>query len=186
MLLETLSTPFAKVRPTNQTSASFISKIPTLVTPPAAAVTAATDQTIIETGKGGGAFIQNMGLFVPYGIGSDTNTFSMRIIGWDRIWTTSATQRIELWVPVLLAEFLCTLSSGLPGIATAPVLNTEYFCNTITTTYGNDNVSSERNNPAAAGLLCHAVVDLKGFHKIEVTFSTGSSATSCNALYRLF
>ncbi len=34
----------------------------------------------------------------------------------------------------------------------------------------------------AADMIAHIVVDMKGFTKIELTFSTGSSATSCNAL----
>ncbi len=173
MRIETLSQPYFRARSVNQTSASFVSKVPTLTEPVGDAATA-TGASVIDFMAGGeGTFVQNGAMIVPYGTGADTNTFSVRIIAWKPFGT--------LWVPVLLAELLCTLSSGNPGAGTA-IPSTMLFAETITLTHGNANVSIDVVSPAASGVIAHALLDLKGATKIELSFQTGSSATDCNAL----
>lgn len=182
MLLETLSTSFRKARSVNQTSTSFVAKIPT-VTEPKGDVGTATGASVIELGNYGGT-TQNGVLACFYGVGSNDNTFSARLIGWRSIGENAVSTM--LWIPVLLAEYQVTLSSTYPGIASKTIIATEFFADTITLTYGNANVSEEIVSPTTNAGIAHVVADLKGFQKLEFTFNTGSSATDCNALLSLF
>jgi hypothetical protein len=85
---------------------------------------------------------------------------------------------------VILAQFVCTMSTQV-GVAGREVLNTERFCDTITLTTGNDDVSVDITSPTG-DVIAHASVDLKGSQKLELTFamSTGSP-TSANCLIAL-
>lgn len=183
MLLETLSTSFRKARSVNQTSTSFVAKIPT-VTEPKGDIGTNTGASVIELGNYGGA-TQNGVLACFYGVGSNNNTFSARIIGWRSIGENAVSTM--LWVPVLLAEYAVILSSTYPGIAGKTIVATEFFADTITLTYGNANVSEEIVSPTADAGIAHVVADIKGFQKLEFAFAINSgSATDCNALLSLF
>lgn len=185
MLLETLSSHFRKARSVNQTSNGYVSKIPTVTEPTGDAATA-TGASVIDIGTDGN-YCQNGMIILPYGIGSNNQTMSVRVIGWRKVGLTDGQggATTTIWIPVVLAEFACTLSSTPIGIAGAQVLNTELFADTITLTYGNNNVSVEIISPAA-DIIAHAVLDLKGFKKVELSFTTGGSATSCNALVAMY
>lgn len=180
MLIETIYTPWRKARAVNQTSTSGITIATTLVEPSGDAGTA-TGHSVLEIGRPA-SFTQNALLLQPYGVGSDTNTFSVDVWGWRPVapCLNDGTGRFT-WVPTLLCELACTLTSGATGVAGGAVLDTEYFCDTLTVTYGNANVSVEIVSNAN-NLPAHAVVTAKGFQKFELSFFTGSSATSCNAL----
>lgn len=180
MLVETLSTSFRKVRSVNQTSNGYVSKVPTGVEPSGDAGTA-TGASVIDLGKGG-MLAQNGALVCFYGVGSNNNTFSCRIIGWRSIGENDVSTM--LWIPVVLVEFALTLSSTPVGVAGKTILATELFADTIGLTYGNDDVSVDIVSPAA-DIIAHAMLDLKGFQKVEFSFTTGGSATSCNALLAL-
>lgn len=168
-----------KARSVNQTSTSFVSKVPKAAEPVADAATATGEATIDM--RNGGSLVQNGVLILPYAIGSNNNTFSMRVIGWRRFGDNPETY---IWLPVTLLEVLCTVDSGLVGLANKTIIATEMFCDTITIvgTTGNPNVSCEIVSPADAASIAHIVVDAKGFEKIELSFSTGSVATSANAI----
>ena len=174
MLLETLATPFFKARSVNQTSATFVSKIPTATEPSGDAGTA-TGASVFDIGKG---YAQNGVLVTPYGIGSDNNTMSLRLIGWRSIGANAVATL--LWIPVIICEVAATLSTAV-GIVGKTVLDTERFADTLSLTTGNDDVSIDIVSPTG-NVIAHFVADLKGFQKLEVSFTTGSSATSCNAL----
>ena len=185
MYLETVSEFLRKARSVNQSSGSFVSKVPT-TTEPTGDAGNATGTSIIELvppgTQGGGGCVQNLVRIMPYGTGSATNTFSMRIIGWSKLPSSSPPQKPDLWVPVVLAELLCTLSS-VTGVAGSDVDNTQLFAGTIAIvgTSGNPGVSLDIVSPANS-VIAHVVADMKGFQKLELSFSTGSSATDCNAL----
>lgn len=175
MLLETLSTPFFKARSVNQTSTSFVSKLATATEPRGDAATA-TGASVQELT---GATVSQNGIMVcPYGTGTNNQTFNMRVLGWRSVGTNVQT---KLWIPVLLCQFACTLSSTLVGVATKVIVATELFADTLTLTYGNDDISVDIVSPAN-DLPAHALVDVKGCQKLELTFETGSSATDCNCL----
>lgn len=180
-VLQTISSDFNKVRSVNQTSNGYVAKIPT-ATEPAGDAATATGASIQEM-RGvvfAGSGVQNAVILMPYGTGSNNSTFSMRVYGWRPIGLNTPTT--ALWIPALLCEVACTMTSTGPGIAGKIIVATELFVDTITITYGNANVSVEAVSPAN-DLPAHIVVDLKGFPKFEATFTTGGSATDCNALW---
>lgn len=181
MFIETRSQRAFKARSVNQTSNGYVSKIATGTTPngDAGTATGASIITLCHEGITGvsGAVI------LPYGVGSNNNTFSMRVIGWDRIGNDPNTL---LWVPVMLLEVQVTLSSSCVGVAGREVVATELFADTIALvgTSGNPNVSCEIISPAN-DTIAHLTLTFKGFAKAELSFTTGASATSCNALVML-
>jgi len=178
MKIETLTMPFRKARSVSQTSSSFVSKIPT-ITEPTGDAASATGASIIDLGSQGSE-TQNAVLLVPYGAGNDNTTFSLRVIGWRKLGTTQT----ALWIPVNLIELACTLSA-VTGIAGMDLINTDRFADTITVTTGSTlsgEAAAENVVSPANDTIAHALVDFKGFTKIEVSFSTGSSATNCNCL----
>ncbi len=184
MQIETISMPYRKARSVSQTSNGYVAKIPT-VTEPAGDAATATGASVIDLGVGG-VIAQNFLLIVPYGTGSDTNTFSLRVIGWRVLPGVQGTTK-DLWVPVNLLELACTLTTAV-GIAGSPIGTGERFCDTITVTKGStlsgEAPSENILSPANDTIGC-ALVDLKGFQKVELSFTTGSSATDCNALVAL-
>lgn len=183
MQITTQWTPLRKARSVNQTSTSFVSKVP-LATEPVDDAASATGQASLNM-RHGGSITQN-GLFIlPYAVATDNQTFSLRVIGWRPLGTADATL---IWVPFLLLEALCTADATLVGLSGRLIGATEVFCDTITLvgTSGNANVSHELVSPADGVSAAHIVVDTKGCDRVEISFSTGSSATSCNALVAAF
>lgn len=177
--IETWSSDFIKARSVNQTSASFVAKLPQTTDPSGDAGTA-IGSSVIQLAREPGPRALNSVKIVPYATDSDGATFSMRVIGWTKAPDpTRATT--DAWIPVVLAEFLCTVSSGNPGVAGAYVVATELFSKQIAMTYGNANLT-DIVSPNVAGLLAHVVMDVKGFQRLEISFTTGGSATGCNAL----
>lgn len=172
-----------KARSVNQTSASFVAKIPQAAEPSDDAGSA-TGQASIDM-RAGGAHTQNGLIIVPYCVGSDNNTFSVRVIGWRRFGVDPLTL---IWWPILLLEALCTADATLVGLAGKTIVATEIGADTITLvgTSGNANVSHELVSPADGVSQAHIIVDTKSCERIELSFSTNSSATSCNALVSSF
>lgn len=185
MLTETLTTAFRKARSVNQTSNGYVSKIPTATEPSGDAGTA-TGASIIELGNNGGTG-QNLVIICPYGLHAsvDNKTMSMRVIGWREAGVDN--QATKLWIPVPLVEVACTLTGTAIGVAGKALIATEGFADTIalTGTTANDDVSVDIVSPAN-DTIGHLVVDVKGFQKLELSFTTGGSATSCNALVALY
>lgn len=184
MLLETLSQEFRKARAVNQTSTTFVAKKPTK-TEPAGDAGTATGASVVDLGSGG-EYAQNGVKLAFYGVGSNNNTFSARVFGWSQVRNPLSTGDLNVivWVPVLLCEVLVTLSSNIPGVTGGTIGTTELFADTIAIvgTSGNPNVSMEIVSPADDATMGHVILDVKGFKKLELTFSTGSSATDANAL----
>jgi hypothetical protein len=178
--LTNVSQPFRKARAVNQTSATFVAKIPTGTEPTGDAGTA-TGASVIDLAAALGGESPRSVLIVPYGVGSNNNTMSIQVIGWKLIGTDPLTW---LWVPVNLLEVLVTLSSTIPGVAGRQVVATELFADTIAIVTGNANVSVDVNSPAD-DTVASILLNLKGCQKLELSFETGSSATSCNALLAL-
>ena len=174
MLLETLSVDFVKALATDATNTSFPSKVPTATEP--------SGNGVIDLGgPGASAVVQNGILIVPYATAGDDDTFSVRVIGWRKLGNAPATL---LWVPVVLAELACTASQAV-GVAGRLVVATERFADTITLVTGNEDISIDIVSPTG-NVIAHALADLKGFKKVELTFdSTAAGTTAMNALYAL-
>lgn len=182
-MLLTQSGPFQKARSVNQTSASFVSKVSTTTEPVGDAGTA-TGAAVFDLCQNlDSGPVQNSLLVMPYATGNDNVTFSVRVLAWRRAGPNSAdgTGVLPIWRPMLLVELLCTASLDV-GVSGAYVLNSERFADTIALTTGNDDVSVDIVSPTG-DVAGHALLDMKGARKIELTFSTGSSATACNALW---
>lgn len=183
----TAATPFRKARAVNYTTNGYPTRIPTLVEPTTVDPGTATGQFAIDLAAfpTGTAFAH--ALVLPFGAGADTNTFSVRFLGWKAI-ETSQTDRV--WVPVHLGELTCTLSL-LVGVAGGAVVATDRFCDTLaiakeptitadTTRQGTITLYAPANDTIA-----FALVPLYGCQKLELAFTTGGSATSANALLAL-
>ena len=183
MLVETLAMRWRRVRTVNCTDNGFPSRIITATEPSGTGNSAAqaTSSAVFDlTGDFGGA-APNAVVIKPYGAGSNNNTFSLRIIGWAKI-DEGDPATVE-WDPTVLVELAVTLSSTPIGLAGRVIVATDLFADTIALTTGNDDVSCDIVSPTG-DVAAHAVADLKGFTKLEVTFTTGGSATNCNALIR--
>jgi hypothetical protein len=174
-VLGTHSGAFRKARATNANSSSFPSKIPTVTEP--------TGDGIIDIGGPDGGIGQNAARITPYGLGSDNDVFSLRVIAWNRI---KASGVLDLWVPTVLVEVSCQCC-GVVGIAGSAVLNTERFCDAITLVTGNDDVSVDIVSAGAtAEVISHFVVALKGAQKIELAYDQTTGTPTTNALIALF
>jgi hypothetical protein len=180
MTIETPSHELVAVASANLTATSFTTLVPKTATPN---VTVTAGSGVVALGVGG-ATASSALLVVPYGVGSDGNTFSMSVYGWNFVRHRTVNGGAALWVPVLLCTFTaCTLESTLPGVAGTELGATQLFCSTMTLGVGNSGTSVEVVAPgASANQIAHALIDAKGFRFVEFAFNTGSSATSCNAL----
>lgn len=197
VLINTLSTPWRKVRNTNETSNGYVSKIPRATDPwVSAGVTGdadtATGASVINllNSQNKSMPIQNGISLLFYGIGSNNNTFSARVLGWSNVGTDRAdvvTDDMQIWIPVVLVEVAVTLSSTPVGLAGKAVLNTELFADTITITGTTANAGVNVNVVSPANdTIARMFLDCEGQQYIEVQFTTGGSATSCNALYKTY
>ena len=174
--------PLRLARPINTTATSYPSRLPTITEPVSAGTATATSQFVHTLGYNGSCASNVVQIF-PFGLGSDTNAFNMRVLGWRFLPATVALP--AMWFPFPLAEFLCTLSSTLPGIADQQIIATSLFADTITLvgSVGNANISCEIVSPAN-DTMAHVIVDLKGCTKFEIIFDM-VSATDGNAILAL-
>lgn len=177
----------SKALTTNAQTSSFAAKPPTGTVP--------NYDGVVRVTEASGEMPKKLHV-MPYGIGADNDTFSIRIIGWTRI-RGDATNPTDLWVPHRLAEFACTLSTAV-GVAGTPVGATSRFCDTMTTVTGTfplwpgtDSggaqtlgqmmlVSPADNTPA------YAVIQTMGAELIEFQFDQTLNTPEMNALYKLY
>ena len=181
MLLETLAGAWRKARSVNYATNGFRTLVP-IATDPRGQGTTDTGASAIDpfAGQPGGPG-QNSVFVKPYALGADDVTFSTRV--W--IWTpTSPFDTTLLNDPTMLCEIAC-IASTVTGKAGGLVLNTERFADTLTVTTGNSGLSLEvlSNTSNLAGWFR---VDISGPFYLDLDFTTGGSATSCNALWRTF
>lgn len=175
-------------RTTNATDSSLPSKVATGTKPAVSFGTAAAQATSAAvrelTHPGVGGRVQNTLLLTFYGAGSDDNTFVARAIKWNVV--DEGGVDTALWVPIPLFEATVTLSTAV-GVSGRLVTNTDRFADTIvlTANSANANVDVSVRSPAA-NYPAVLKVDMEGPMLLEMIFSTGSSATSCNALGQMF
>jgi hypothetical protein len=186
MLVETLSMGWRRVRRTNTTDNGFPSRLIQAAEPvgDGSNVSQTVSSAVIDLGSGG-VIAQNGVIFKPYGAGADNATFSMRVIGWRKM-IEGGVETTAVWEPTDLCELLCTLSAVPIGLAGKVIVATDLFADTIAIvgTTANAGVSIDVHSPAndRAGFVS---LDVFGFQKIEFIFTTGASATNCNALAAL-
>lgn len=151
-----------KVRATSSTDANFPSKVPTATAPSGAGV---VGDPIVQ---GSPQWIQ----IVPFGDGADDATFDLRVIGWK-------VSDLGLWVPMILAQAVCNLSSAV-GVDTYEVTSSQRFVDTIALTQVQANVDSKLSSPVG-NLVGSFQVETRGSALIEIIFDLGT-ATGANAL----
>lgn len=156
----TVRNDYAKSRSTNATDTSFPSKIPTVTEPTGAGVSSCS---------GSHAYI------VFFGAGSDTNTFSAKLIGWREV--------KGLWVPTPLATVSVALSTPV-GISGEEVIDTDRFADTITVTTAETIAGYDVCSPAN-NTIAHLRIDLGGCSKLEVVYDL-TGATNANALVSFY
>lgn len=187
MLIETLRTPLKRARITNYATNGFPTYGAQGTRPNTTDDSSATGQEAIELTQDNGGSCPNWVILVPFAVGADDVTFSMRVLGWERTvgLVGKEVADTDLWVPSNLGEFLCTAGTSV-GVAGRYVADTERFADTITLvgTSGVAGQSCQIVSPADNTIAC-VKVDLKGSSILEIIFTVGVSATSCNALYCL-
>lgn len=188
VMIDTFASPWRKWRNVNCTDTSFPSKIPTVTEPTGTGLTA-TDASVVDLvgGVRVGASGKNAMVLAFFGAGSDTNTFSARLIGWNPLETdrgAPVTSGTQLWIPTVLCEVSVALSVQV-GIAAKALINTDRIADTITIvgTTANAGVNINIVSPAN-DTMAYLLIDLMGFMKAELTFDM-TGATDGNALYRL-
>lgn len=114
-----------------------------------------------------GGFTPRWLRLLPFGTGSDNATFTLQVVAWSNV--------SGLWVPSILYEATCTLSTSV-GVAGAAVVATERFADTITSTAnkGNANVDVVVLSPAD-NTPGHVVIDVKGAEMVEVRAAAGNA-----------
>lgn len=165
---------FQKAASANLTSSTFTpssgGKLPTTTKPSGSKV---FDLRAGSLGLHIGWSVSKYLQLIPYGVGSDTNTFSMRIWGWSQ--TNDAT---EIWVPQLLIEVSCAISTGTDF---ANITAGNYCVDTITVVAGDAAASIiSPANDTPGSLLLH----LRGCELFEFDFDM-TGATSANCLWRV-
>jgi hypothetical protein len=151
----------SRVRATSATG-SFPSHVPTGTQPTGAGVVG--DPVV----QGAPQWIQ----VIPFGDGADDSTFDLRVIGWK-------VSDLGLWVPTILAQAACTLSTAV-GVDTYEVTSSQRFADTISLTQVRADVDSKLSSPTG-NLIASFQVETRGCAFIEVTFNLGT-ATGANAL----
>ncbi len=168
--LFTQPTDFRKLLSANRTASAF---------------TARTDLTAMPaaTGEGEGTtgYIyvsdSNTVLIKPYGTDADGETGSLRVYGVRPIVSGG---RVQSVTHVLLGEYGFTLSSTLTGVAGGVVGASEFYADTISQTYGLENVADQVFTPTGDE-PAHILVDRKGHDVLLVDLIVGTAA-SVNAL----
>lgn len=115
---------------------------------------------------------------LPFGAGSDTQTFSMRVIGYSKHQTSASAKQ---WVPHIICQLACTLCPQTGATATTKPTSSELICDTITITNGTKSAVVDTQFADTAAI---AVVDITGYEYIDFTFDM-TGATSGNCLYQM-
>lgn len=184
--------PYKKARSVNSSSANF----PTWVTTELALPNA----YYADAGTAAGRVVTPIGLcgngrvpawlhFIPYGLGSDDDVFSVNVVGVRRIAEPISDGR-QQFVRELIAVLACTISSSV-GIASGQVINTERFADTIAITKegtytadvtrtGSIRLYSPANNSPAS-----AMIPLVNFEGYELEWDQTTGTPTMNALVSL-
>ncbi len=174
---------WGRTNATNYSTNGFPTRVPTVTMP--------SGDGVIEFG--GGAIAGEMAprglMLLPFGAGASTNTFLLNVLGWG---PTGLGVGQPLWLPETIGQFTVTLGTGT-GVAGADLTSTALFATTITATFGPTLVTSGQGAYSwsdwlilspGSNALGSIIVPSFGFPLLEVIFSTGGSATSCNSMFR--
>lgn len=177
--IDTPSFPCRIAYATNVTGGSITEPVPTTTKPVEGA------NGVFPMGDDGGISASSFKL-VFYGVGSNGNTFTANVYGWEEQQSINPNVITPLWVPVTLATFTTiTLNSSITGVSGTDIDSTNLFASAITLGgVANSGISVEVCSPGAATAeIAHVVLDTKGCRFLEVRMAKGT-ATSVNCLGR--
>jgi hypothetical protein len=183
-----IARPLSKFRSVNSSSSGFAAPVCEFDLSVSDAATAAGRALQRLSGGPGGKVPCAIELW-PYGLGSDNDVFSMRLLGWKRLFPLGSTGR-QFWVPSLIATLSCTLSAFV-GLASGPVIETERFCDTISISFeGTKTADVTRTGSVllyspANDTPGRAVVKVEGFEAIELQFDQTTGTPTMNSLFSL-
>lgn len=169
MNLTTARHPWRKLKATNFTDNGFAARQSTLTRP--------SGNYVVYDLPDGTQTSLNTLLLRPFGTATNNNTFSIRVLGWDKELTTGS------WEFQILCELACTLGN-IQGTASCAIAAADFEADTIAVTYGNANVSVEAVSPANDVRGAVARIDTYGAQIVECLFTTGGVATSMNVLWK--
>ncbi len=187
--MDTVARPYEKARLANSSSANF----PSWVTSEFLAESQFTDpgtaagRVVKRLSVGGGAGTIPCAIQVmPYGLGSDNDVFSMRLVGLRRIAQPIADGRCQ-FVREKIAVLACTISAAV-GLAGGQVINTERFADTISITFE----ATYTADTTRAGTImlyspaddtpANAIVPLVGYEAVEIEWDQTTGTPTMNAL----
>ncbi len=191
VLLNTISSDPFPIRTTNSTKTSSYSARTTTLTEPTGTGTTnseATSSAIYDLTDASGGSAENSVLLQPFGAtGSDSTSFTMKVLGWSVIKPTRGMTGRPQWIYRTLLELTCTIhTTGTTGVAnvTGGIITAanSYFADTLAIlgTSANDDVSVDIVSPADFS-PAHCVLAMKGSRKLEFLF-INVDTTSANCL----
>lgn len=165
------------LRSSNDSSTAFATIIPTLTDPRNDSDSA----NVVEYPSSKEGVVADRIKVIPFGAGSDTDTFDMRLWAWDFLKETGTLGGI--WIPTLLCDVSLALSTPV-GIASHKPVNTDRFVDSVTINHGDDNVNI-RELSSAENLISYFVIDMEGAELLQFDFDM-TGATNGNCLYKFF
>lgn len=186
MLPEVWVSQWKKARVTNYSTNGYPTRVNTLTEPSGDGVIPCGTNALGQPGASTCPHI----MIKPFGAGADNVTMGMKVLGWTRTGMPAVGVR-PVWLLDELITFAITLSASV-GIVDGEVSATDRFADTITSTGGPTFITSAalpvildwfQTSPTTDG---PAVIKQPtfGYDYLELIFTTGGSATSCNALWR--
>lgn len=172
-VIGSLISPLTRGQTTSSTAASFAvaDSRPTTTEPVASAT-----RTVIKTrgiSSKEGVTLKVM----PIGGDSNNGTLSLKVQGWNSVKGVTGATTIE-YVARAICVVAATLSSALPGIATMPVVATEFFADTVSLTSGLAVLHAGTADVDAAWFEC----DVSSYEYVEIIPIKGT-ADRANSVY---
>jgi hypothetical protein len=162
----TLVNEFTKLFAANTAAATITALVPTATEPTGNGVLDA----MTNWAGANAAFLQFFGTRTA----ADDETLTAKVTGWRLMGT--------LWVPVPLLALALTQGTSV-GVASQPVVATEYFADTVTASTAFTS-AYELISPAD-NTIAGVKVDFFGCRKLQVQLAKGTNAT-CNCLAAVF
>lgn len=176
-----ISQQYQKACGTNYSANGYPTRIATKTMP--------SGDGVIPCGQGGYETVSHITI-LPFGTGSDNNTFGMKVLGWKQTNIPTTPGVLSLWIPHELITFALTLSAAV-GVSGTQIGSTQRFADTITSTGGPTFITSGALPIIDDWFQCSPAGDIPGvikqptfgFQLLELIFTTGGVATDCNALW---
>jgi hypothetical protein len=165
--------PLRRALSTNSTDTSFSAKNATETRPSGAGVFDLLDS---DLGLSSGSNVPSYIELIPYGADADTETFDMRLWGWKVLPAAEAPDGRDVWVPIMLADVSCTLTSA----TATPLMADNFLCDTLVLNEGAADGAFTSIITTADDTTASLLVHTRGCQLIEFAFDlTGAESVNC-------